>query len=161
MSDIDQPATPGSISQRLWNAAYDSLEKDKDTAELVSSYVKVLTKALLKAEGASSDASASEDNISVELKDPIERQKYMRKLVEEGREKFATTSKIMEGLGNAVGYIQSVKGLIEAAIANIPQAALPWAGVCIGLQVSYQISRIGCCYCTDIHLDSLKSRQGN
>ncbi|KAI0905434.1 quinon protein alcohol dehydrogenase-like superfamily [Ustulina deusta] len=135
MSDIDQPATPGSISQRLWNAAYDSLEKDKDTAELVSSYVKVLTKALLKAEGTSSDASASEDNVSVELKDPIARQKYMRKLVEEGREKFATTSKIMEGLGNAVGYIQSVKGLIEAAIANIPQAALPWAGVCIGLQI--------------------------
>ncbi|KAI3316699.1 WD40 repeat-like protein [Xylariaceae sp. AK1471] len=59
----------------------------------------------------------------------------MRKPVEEGRERFAAMSKITAGLGNAVEYIQKVKGVVDLAIGNILQAALPCAGVCIGLQI--------------------------
>ncbi|KAI0388002.1 WD40-repeat-containing domain protein [Hypomontagnella monticulosa] len=133
MKPIEEETPTHSTSQRLWNAAYDSLESDKDTTELVRSYVKVLTKAL-KAERAS-DASAPEDDVSAELKDPTTRQTYMRKLVKEGRERFAATSKITEGLGDVIKYIENVKGMIDAAIKDIPQAALPWAGVCLGLQI--------------------------
>ena len=80
-----QPVTECTIStsQRLWNAAYDSLEKDDDTSELVRSYVNILTK-VLKAEKAS-DPSAPND-VLAELKDPNKRQMYMVHLVEEGQE---------------------------------------------------------------------------
>jgi hypothetical protein len=122
-----------SMSQRLWNAAYDSLEEGDDTAELVRSYVKILTK-VLKAEEAS-DPSAPDD-VSAELKDPTKRQTYMVSLVEEGRKKTATTSKITKGVSDVAQFILSAKGMVDAAIQNIPQAALPWAGVCVGLQVS-------------------------
>jgi len=133
-----------STSQRLWNAAYDSLKEDDDTAELVRSYVKILTK-VLKAEKAS-DSSAPDD-ISAELEDPIKRQTYMINLVEEGLKKTATTSKITKGVGNVAQFILSAKGMVDAAIQNIPQAALPWAGVCVGLQVSsHSISSICSCY---------------
>ncbi|RYC56465.1 hypothetical protein CHU98_g9744 [Xylaria longipes] len=52
-----------------------SLEKDEDTTKLVESYVKVLAKALKAERASSSDASASEDSASLELKDPMKRQK--------------------------------------------------------------------------------------
>jgi hypothetical protein len=124
-----------STSQRLWNDTYDSLENDDDTAKLVKSYMKTLT-TVLQVEKAS-DASASGDsNVSAELKDPIKRQMHMKKLVEEGRAKVSAASTITRGVGDVAQFILSAKGMIDLAIQNIPQAALPWAGVCVGLQVS-------------------------
>ena len=106
--------------------------------------MKILAK-VLKAEKAS-DPSAPDD-ISAELKDPIRRQTYMVNLVEEGRKKTATTSKVIKGVGNVAQFILSAKGMVDAAIQNIPQAALPWAGVCVGLQVSsHSTSSVCSCY---------------
>ncbi|KAL7914489.1 WD40 repeat-like protein [Trichoderma velutinum] len=119
-----------SKSQRLWNAAYNSLEEDKDTTELVTSYVETLTTVL----GTRPDIVSGTD-IPANLKDPIMRQIFMKKLVEEGQAKISTPSKITKGVGDVAQFILSAKGLIDAAIQNIPQAALPWAGVCIGLQI--------------------------
>ncbi|KAH8684812.1 WD40-repeat-containing domain protein [Tricladium varicosporioides] len=122
-----------STSQRLWNAAYDKLEEEKDTTELVRSYVKTLTKVLI-ANIPETVASRAGD-ISAELEDPSKRQKYMKDLVKEGQSKVATASKITKGVGDVAQFILSAKGMIDAAIQNIPQAALPWAGVCVGLQI--------------------------
>jgi hypothetical protein len=115
-----------STSQRLWNDAYDSLENDSETAELVRAYVKTLT-TILTAEKAPDTSK---------LKDPIQRQIYMKKLVEDGQAKVSAASKITNAVGDVAQFILSAKGMIDLAIQNIPQAALPWAGVCIGLQVS-------------------------
>ena len=77
---------------------------------------------------------------STEPKDPTERQKHMRRLVEEGQARVATTAKITKGVGDVAQFVLSAKAMIDLAIQNIPQAALPWAGVCIGLQVSNRTS---------------------
>ncbi|KAK5631464.1 hypothetical protein RRF57_007178 [Xylaria bambusicola] len=134
VSDVEQQIPTYTVSQRLWNSALDSLKEDEYTADFVRKYFIVLAKAL-SLEGESPEAAGFNDGIIVPLKDPADRQKYMRKLVEEGQEKIATTLKIAESVSNAIGYIENIKGLISAAIADIPQAALPWAGVCIGLQI--------------------------
>ncbi|KAL6834442.1 WD40 repeat-like protein [Trichoderma camerunense] len=63
------------------------------------------------------------------------RQMFMKTLVEEGLAKISTPSKVTKGVGDVAQFIISAKGLIDAAIQNIPQAALPWAGICIGLQI--------------------------
>jgi N-terminal domain of NWD NACHT-NTPase len=123
-----------STSQRLWNEAYDSLKNDNDTSELVKGYVKTLVKCL-RAEKAR-DTSSGADDVSTELEDPTKRQMYMKKLVEEGRAKVSTASKITKGVGDVSEFVLSAKGMIDSAIQNIPQAALPWAGVCVGLQAS-------------------------
>lgn len=126
------PKEPTFISQRLWDAAYDSLE---DEGELVGSYVKTL-ETVLRFE-ASKD-SASDVTVAAELKDPSRRQIYMQKLVKEGQAKVAKTSKITRGVGDFVETMLKVKPMVDLAIQGIPQAtpaALPWAGVCIGLQV--------------------------
>jgi hypothetical protein len=137
-TECEVQQTPSTFtSQRLWDAAYDSLEEDKDTAELVQSYVKTLATVLRS--GASESSASDADNIAAELKDRGKRQMYMKKLVEEGRAKVAKASKITKGVGDFAQAILSVKPTIDVAIQNIPQAApvaLPWAGVCVGLQVS-------------------------
>jgi hypothetical protein len=66
------------VSERLWNAAYDSLKTDN--AELIRSYVKTLETVLGAKPGVAPDL-----NISAELHDPTKRQMHMRRLVEEGR----------------------------------------------------------------------------
>ncbi|KAF7116900.1 hypothetical protein CNMCM5793_005530 [Aspergillus hiratsukae] len=125
-----------SISQRLWNAAYDSLEQDKDTADLVKSYLKTLT-AVLNAEKPSAGSAPQDDKLEVES--PTTRQEYLKELVSQGLTKIETSSKIKMAVGDVAQFILSAKGMIDLAIQNIPQAALPWAGVCIGLQVSSHV----------------------
>ena len=117
------------MSERLWDAAYDSLETDN--AELVMLYVKTLETVLGANPGAAPDT-----NISAELNNPTKRQMYMRRLVEEGQVKISRVSKITNGVGDVAGFVLSAKGIIDLAIQSVPQAALPWAGVCVGLQVS-------------------------
>ncbi|KAI0864414.1 WD40-repeat-containing domain protein [Xylaria cubensis] len=126
----EQQTPKHSTSQKLWNAAYDDLEKNEETADLVKSYINILNKAL----SAETSNTSTEDN-PIELKNLADRQEHMRKLLEEGQKRFVTTSKLTGGLQNVIGYIEKIKGVIDAAIGNIPQAALPWAGVSIGLQI--------------------------
>jgi hypothetical protein len=123
-----------STSQRLWNDAYDGLENDGETAKLVQAYVNTL-KTVLKAENAPDTPDSGANDVSTGLKDPTKRQIYMKKLLENGRAKVFTTSNITKGVGDVAQFILSAKGLVDLAVQNIPQAALPWAGVCIGLQV--------------------------
>jgi len=138
-----------SPSQELWNAAYDSLAKGEDNAEdkgtaedkdivedqdivkLVKCYVKTLETIL------SAEASSDADSVAAGLEDKSKRQTHMRRLVKEGQAKISTPSKISKGVGDVAQFILSAKDMIDAAVKNIPQAALPWAGVCVGLQVSH------------------------
>ncbi|KND87302.1 Vegetative incompatibility protein HET-E-1 [Tolypocladium ophioglossoides CBS 100239] len=120
-----------STSQRLWNAAYDLLEDDKDTAQLVTAYVKTLVKVL----GAEPETTGAD--ITTELEDPLRRQLFMKKLVEEGQSKINKASKITRRVGEFAKAVLSLKPLVDMAV-SIPYAApaaLPWAGVCAGLHI--------------------------
>ncbi|EPE06576.1 wd-repeat protein [Ophiostoma piceae UAMH 11346] len=119
-----------SISQRLWNDAYDRLKEDGDTAELVEAYAMTLSKVVR--EGAStSDAT---DDLT-ELNDAETRQSYMKTLVQEGQKRISKASKITKGVGDFATFVLSAKGIVDLVVQNFPQAALPWAGVCAGLQI--------------------------
>ncbi|KAH1598871.1 hypothetical protein KXX44_005394 [Aspergillus fumigatus] len=123
-----------SISQRIWNAAYDSLEEDRATAKLVKSYLKTLT-TVLEDENGSSVSASEDDELAAQLQSPTTRQEYLKKLVSDGQKKIETSSKIKMAVGDVAQFILSAKGMIDLAVQSIPQAALPWAGVCIGLQI--------------------------
>ncbi|KAF7179749.1 hypothetical protein CNMCM7691_008799 [Aspergillus felis] len=114
-------------SQILWNEAYDTLKVEE--AALVRSYMKVITKNL-QPEGSTRAAAG----VLVEMDDPVERELLMQKLVREGLQKIETASEVAKGVGVVADVFLKAKGLIDTAIGNIPQAALPWAGVCVVLQ---------------------------
>lgn len=123
-----------STSQRLWNAAYDSLEKDE--GELVGLYIKTLE--IVLCSEASGDPSEDDASVAAKLKDPNLRQIHMQMLVKKGQEKVANASKITKAVGDFAKIVLDVKPIVDLAVQAVPQAApaaLPWAGVCIGLQV--------------------------
>jgi hypothetical protein len=109
-----------SLSQKLWNDAYDRFEKDED--KLIIAYVKALTKFLDDEEATNTSTAGASDvasdkdlkvkkttevsgagtiDLSAELKDRTKRQMYMEKLAENGKAKVATSSKVTKGVGAA------------------------------------------------------------
>ena len=149
----EQQAYATRTSQRVWNSAYDSLKNDGNTATLVESYVRTLNKVL----GTENDTA---NGVAAGLDDPDTRQCVMKKFVEAGQAKIATSSRLTKGVGNVAEFIQKIKPIVDTAIGNIPQAALPWAGVCVGLQVREN-------FCVDwlqlmcFYLDPLKPYKGD
>ncbi|KAK0628670.1 hypothetical protein B0T17DRAFT_523403 [Bombardia bombarda] len=66
------------------------------------------------------------------------RQQHMKELVQRGQEKISKASRITTGVGDVADFILSAKAMVDTVIQSVPQAApaaLPWAGVCIGLQI--------------------------
>lgn len=129
-SDDDQGL---SKSQQLWNDAYDGLEDSGATSGTVQSYAQTLTIAIAGEDGEKPGPEMA--TLTADLKDPAKRQAHMRDLVQKGREKFADDSKLAQTVGDVAGFVLQARGVIDVAIKNVPQAALPWAGVCVGLQV--------------------------
>ncbi|KAK3364935.1 hypothetical protein B0T24DRAFT_683586 [Lasiosphaeria ovina] len=51
---------------------------------------------------------------------------------------ISKASRITTGVGEVAGFILSAKGMVNLVLQSVPQAApaaLPWAGVCLGLQM--------------------------
>jgi hypothetical protein len=85
-------------------------------------------------EGDTEDPSPAE--LSAKLEDPATRQMYMRELVQKGQEKINKASRITTGAGGVADFILSAKEMVDWVLKSVPQAApaaLPWAGVCLGL----------------------------
>lgn len=138
------------LHQKLWNDAYDSLEKDEDTAQFVGPYMETLAEVLdeerasdtfpprasngsAKIEGRKANkVSDGSTDISARLKDRTRRQEHMKKLVNDGKERVARASRIT----NTVGELTKPMVDLVMTIPHAAPAALPWAGFCVALQVS-------------------------
>jgi hypothetical protein len=60
----------------------------------------------------------------------------MEQLVHAGLDKTAPEARVKDGIGSTMDVVLSLRDTISSAIQAMPQAALAWAGVCIGLEVS-------------------------
>ncbi|KAJ6186531.1 hypothetical protein N7519_007832 [Penicillium mononematosum] len=120
-----------STSQIVWNRAYDELAKDKGTSDLVKNYMRIIPRAT------DPDGDVNEgvgDDILPDMNDPIRRQEILKDAIKAGQAKIARVEKSTNVVGNVVDFVNRFKGVIDVAVKANPQAALPWAGVCIGLQ---------------------------
>ncbi|RYP37177.1 hypothetical protein DL768_010894 [Monosporascus sp. mg162] len=109
----EQPTTVLSASEKLWNAAYDSLETDN--AKYVESYVEILEKVL------GGETCEPTDDLSAKLKDPSSRQKHIRELVQKGQEKISKPSRITTKVGDIADFILSAKNMVDLVLQSAPQ----------------------------------------
>ncbi|KAK1237731.1 hypothetical protein MKX07_003567 [Trichoderma sp. CBMAI-0711] len=120
---------PNGLPERLWDHAYDEL-KISDAA-LVQAYEKILTRKL-SGQGFGSPVTTSDQNI-IAQHDTDARRIQMRQLIQEGLDKTAGEARIKQAFGAA--FVLYAKDRISAAIQAMPQAALPWTGICVGLEM--------------------------
>jgi hypothetical protein len=140
------------LSEILWDDAYVSIEKEEEEKNLTKSYIKALTKLLQnkKADEIEAESQKAQDkeaepkvdpktiDVSAEIHDKANRQELLKLLLKNGQVKAKSMTKFANGVGVVANTILSVKPIGDF-IVTIPQAApaaLPWAGVCAGLQVN-------------------------
>lgn len=118
----------------MWNRAYDQLANDEGTKELVEAYLKAVKKASRPAgDGKGPDA---DEDIS-EIKDQAGRDRLLQGAIKSGQERIHKSTKATSAVGKVSGFVLKFKDVVDFAVGTNPQAALPWAGVCIGLTVSF------------------------
>ncbi|KAJ5097395.1 hypothetical protein N7456_008116 [Penicillium angulare] len=116
------------LSQNLWNLAYDSLQGG-ETDGLVKEYLECITVA---------NADGNNPVVTGDMTDYDQRQECMRTLVERGQAKTARAVKASGRIGAFAENVLSMNEIVSPILSGVPQAApaaLPWAGVCIVLQI--------------------------
>ncbi|OAQ74405.1 WD domain-containing protein [Purpureocillium lilacinum] len=119
------------LPERLWDRAYDHLKEQEHA--LVQAYEKVLSRELHK-DTVDSTSSESQQN-AIAQHDPAARRDQMKRLVDVGLQKTVPKSRVKEGVGAAMDVVLYAKEIISSAIQAVPQAALPWSGVIIALEM--------------------------
>jgi len=133
----DAADTAASLPEQLWDRAYDGL-KVKEKA-LVQAYEKILSCAL-RGHGVVSPEDESEQN-DIEQKNVHARRNQMYQLICAGLDKIARQARAKENLDEGMKLVLTLKDMISTGLQVAPQAALPWAGVCVALQVSQPANR--------------------
>lgn len=121
-------------SELIWDRAYDEL-KTEDAA-LVQAYETILSTKLQNAGNANSEAMI-EGNI-INQHDREKRRIQMNQLVKDGLDKISLETKVKLRLGRVLQTVNLAQSLISDIVNGVPQAALPWAAVCLSLEVTMQ-----------------------
>ncbi|KAH6654591.1 hypothetical protein BKA67DRAFT_517795 [Truncatella angustata] len=116
--------------ERLWHEAYDDLEKNEP--KVTQAFEKIIAAKLGQNEPSTQLDQAAEHVITASWK-PTTVQ--MHKLVLDGLDRTEKTASVKQGLGNVLQAVQTARVLMNSAVQFVPQAAVAWAGVCLGLEV--------------------------
>ncbi|KAL7926408.1 hypothetical protein ACQKWADRAFT_328206 [Trichoderma austrokoningii] len=111
--------------------AYDSLKAEKP--KLVQAYEKILSLKLNEDLLATVDHETGKNVIQVQ--NVSIRRAQMYQLIDSGLDKTMHEANIKENIGTAMQVINAMKKMIGGAIKDTPQAALPWAVVCVSLEI--------------------------
>ncbi|KAL7942645.1 hypothetical protein V8C42DRAFT_331538 [Trichoderma barbatum] len=121
------PITP---PESIWNNAYEKLKAEEP--KLVQGYEKVLSFKIKKE--LVSQEPKSVQNI-IENEDASVRRAQMYQLINDGLEKTMPRTDAENTIATAMQVLNSTKSIVSNAIRDIPQAALPWAIVCVSLEI--------------------------
>lgn len=111
------------LQTRLWNKAYEGVKQKEPT--VAEAYEKILFVEIPKAQHDSTGATSEQNATSAE----------MIQLVNTGVERTKKEVEIKGTVKQWLDIVNSVKGVIDNAIKVAPDAAVAWAGICIGLEV--------------------------
>ncbi|UKZ79946.1 hypothetical protein TrVFT333_007709 [Trichoderma virens FT-333] len=121
------PITP---SESIWNSAYDTLKADEP--KLVRAYEKILS---LKLNSSSVSPEPANVENTIDNESVLVRRDQMHQLINEGLSKTFREANIKNDVGAVMQVVNTTKKLVSDAIKDMPQAALPWALVCVSLSI--------------------------
>lgn len=136
-SDDEDPAT---FHIRIWHKAYDNLKQDPKTSKYTHQYERLLSTTFLGKPGQPSSTAEGAQNdtyISAVSSD----EDKLKAIIERGKEKVETSRRLIEGSLKIKSAIDPVKEIMDIALKNVPQTALPWAIVSSSLEVSHPSSQ--------------------
>lgn len=124
------------IPERLWNRAYDHA-KESD-AGIVDAYEKILSNRLYHGVVDNSDSFQStklEAQHNEIAEGPEKRRAQMHQLIQHGLRRTEKDARAKHGVEENIRSLMVVKESVDKAIHASPEAAIPWVGVCIALEV--------------------------
>ncbi|RBA17552.1 hypothetical protein FPRO05_11267 [Fusarium proliferatum] len=113
------------LQEQLWNQAYDELRQSEN--KYIAQYEEILVSELKK-------DNPDSDTVSLGISHK-ERWRQMQRLVQIGLSKTEKEAKIYEKVNDGLELCGTVRALVEPAVSAVPQAAIPWVGVCFILEV--------------------------
>ncbi|CAG7565872.1 unnamed protein product [Fusarium equiseti] len=113
------------LQEQLWNKAYDSLRDSGN--KYMAQYEEILMSELRK-------EKPDGDSVSLGTTQE-ERWLQMQRLVEIGLSKTENEARRYEMANSGLELFGTVRALVEPAVSAVPQAAIPWVGVCFILEV--------------------------
>ncbi|CEI67695.1 Vegetative incompatibility protein HET-E-1 [Fusarium venenatum] len=111
------------LQEKLWNEAYDTLHKGGN--KYIVEYEEIL---LTELKNDNPDIASLGTSYE-------ERWRNMQRLVELGLKKTETEAKIYGKVNDGLQLFDTVRSLVTPAVSAVPQAAIPWVGVCFILEV--------------------------
>ncbi|KAL7935839.1 hypothetical protein V8C35DRAFT_321343 [Trichoderma chlorosporum] len=125
-TDVGNESSAQAPPEAIWDLAYDEL-KIEDAA-LVQAYERILTSRLQNTK-VTSDANVMIQN------DKEERKGQMHQLVKVGLDKISQETKAKSVAGSVLKTINLAQNVVTEIVKDVPQAAIPWAAVCISLEL--------------------------
>ncbi|GKU11969.1 unnamed protein product [Fusarium langsethiae] len=119
-----------SLQERLWNQAYDELKANEP--KLVEAYEKILSVKLYGNDRSSVACESTENEIKGTRGT---RRCQMQELVQKGLDWTQNQESIKRGIDEVLEVVRSVRGIVDKAIQAVPEAAIAWVGVCLGLEI--------------------------
>jgi hypothetical protein len=132
----ESTSSPTFTHNTLWDEAYKSLKEDKEKAEFVEAYEKILFRVFLKETTLDTTSPSDQNGENAIAQDPPSREKRMKQIVEKGLEKIEKAKNATEVWEKTFNVVTPFKAVLDAGLKNVPQAALPWAVVSSSLDVS-------------------------
>ncbi|KAI6768499.1 hypothetical protein HG531_010688 [Fusarium graminearum] len=119
----ETPRANANISERLWNQAYDNL-KDSESSKIAESYERILSDQLRVGEG-----------VNIIARDHAARWHQMEKLTADGIKNTAKDVERKESINQWLEMCKPLKEAVGTGLKAVPQAAIPWAGICCALEI--------------------------
>ncbi len=138
--DPQPPASPPSVSEKIWDTAYDGIKEAEPS--LVRAYEKIISLELGRDGGNDENKTQAEDNIpadnavkNVVESDPGRRRQQMAFLVKRRQDSAGGRGLAMAVTLRGIGILEKFKLAIADALQAYPPAGLAFAGVCLIAEV--------------------------
>ncbi|KEY71668.1 hypothetical protein S7711_09702, partial [Stachybotrys chartarum IBT 7711] len=119
-----------SLQERLWNDAYDKLKLSEP--KLVEAYEQILSSIIDGDETISTTCEPTENVIGATRET---RSLQMQQVIRKGLDRTQKQASVKQGIDEGLQVWKTVKGTVDKAVQMTPEAAVAWAGVCLGLEI--------------------------